>query len=275
MHGSAAAAGWWHSDADIGALCREGYTTIALEHPQEVEAALDAATEFLARRQDHAAAALPAPSSPREARRETFVLQNLPAPSALGPAVAVWPQLDGMGACVLAEVAVQRHLPPRQFVDLLDDGGSLGAAPAASLLRVSRYPATCSETLPGHHDIGLITIVSATGSSALQVLDLRAMRWHAVEAGLAPGRAVVMAGLALQRLTVGGVSACYHRLGPALAGRTSLVFQHRPRADASLMWPTTVGGATGREPPCTGAELMAELRCRRPSVADWATLRRG
>ena len=192
------------------------------------------------------------------------MVRRRPLPPQLDGVLPRWSQLDGIGESILAAVATDLNQPRRWLVDMMDPACQLGTATSASLLRLLHYlPGRDGTGVAEHHDVGLLSILPPSSRPALEVLDLRSMRWHAAELDSGSDRAVVMVGRALEVLSGDTYNACVHRVRASTGGRDSIVFQIRPHPTATVhrasLQPTPQPPGWA-DPVNTGAELMRYVR---------------
>lgn len=170
--------------------------------------------------------------------------------------LALYRELDAVGALLLEALAPSLELPPGWFAERVAQGNSV--------LRVIHYPPLSTVVPPGslrsaaHEDINFITIMVAARGAGLELRDADG-RWRPVVAD--SRQLIVNTGDMLARLTNERIGAKTHRVvnpvGPSVS-RYSMPFFMHPHDSVSLACLPSCRGAGARYADITAGEFLAQ-----------------
>lgn len=170
--------------------------------------------------------------------------------------LALYRELDAVGALLLEALAPSLELPPGWFAERVAQGNSV--------LRVIHYPPLGAAVPPGslrsaaHEDINFITIMVAARGAGLELRDADG-RWRPVVAD--SRQLIVNTGDMLARLTNDRIGAKTHRVvnpvGPNVS-RYSMPFFMHPHDSVSLACLPSCRGAGARYADMTAGEFLAQ-----------------
>ena len=170
--------------------------------------------------------------------------------------LALYRELDAVGALMLEALAPSLELPPGWFAERVAQGNSV--------LRVIHYPPLSAVVPPGslrsaaHEDINFITIMVAARGAGLELRDADG-RWRPVVAD--SRQLIVNTGDMLARLTNDRIGAKTHRVvnpvGPSVS-RYSMPFFMHPHDSVSLACLPSCRGAGARYADITAGEFLAQ-----------------
>ena len=189
---------------------------------------------------------------------QEFAANSWPAelPNSRPTFLALYRELDAVGALLLEALAPSLEVPPGWFAGRVAQGNSV--------LRIIHYPPLSAAIPPGslrsaaHEDINFVTIMVAARGAGLELRDADG-RWRPVEAD--SRQLIVNTGDMLARLTNDRIGAKTHRVvnpsGPS-ASRYSMPFFMHPHDSVSLACLQSCRGAGARYPDISAGEFLAQ-----------------
>ena len=187
-----------------------------------------------------------------------FAANNWPAelPDFRPSFLALYRELDAVGALLLEALAPSLELPPGWFAERIARGNSV--------LRIIHYPPLSAAIPPGslrsaaHEDINFITIMVAARGAGLELRDADG-RWHPVVAD--SRQLIVNTGDMLARLTNDRIGAKTHRVVNPVGlsvSRYSMPFFMHPHDSVSLACLPSCRDAGARYADITAGEFLAQ-----------------